>query len=331
MSSTTPASSQAATPGRVGSPVSLLLPLRLFGGVILSSLWRIIAYTLAGAALMVGAGTLLGQILPDAGVLAAFGRWSLLGVYAVAGLVGGALWGLNAASARVLRAFEEQAVTVLGVLTPATVEALVPEIPVDQLHAKYDRILEEVVEQTFGRVRAPRLLRRLLEERMRQAAVDAFLADCSERGVETVGFGEMRDWLVRRGVPLATAPARMSIRFWRYVLLTAWLVVLGATVALALPSTWPSIAAAVPALSVGLGLLTLVIGLPRARLHQNAWRWRLGILVLGVSVGGWPTVYTRLAGAEVELGLVWLVVLTATVASFTYGMRQAFIEADRPL
>jgi hypothetical protein len=75
-----------------------------------------------------------------------------------------------------------------------------------------------------------------------------------------------------------------------------------------------------------IGLLVLILGLPRASEKPHPWKWGLGIVVISVSFIGWPLIYAQLAGAELEM--VWILVWFATFWTFAYGV-QLLIEGAK--
>jgi hypothetical protein len=225
-------------------------------------------------------------------------------------------------------AFQEQVPVALARITPTEAERLVPRVPLEEARATYERTLDDVVDRAVVGVRLPRPIRALLRRRLRQEAIEAFLAECEARGATSVGFGELRDWLVSVGMPMVTAPARAQLRSTRLLVAGAGSVLMAITVVLALPHLWPALLAGLPTGLAALGALTIGVGLPGARAYERPWRRRLGVLVLGASLALWPIVWIRLAAAD--LGMVWIVVFAATVASLGYGFRMAFVEANRP-
>lgn len=68
-----------------------------------------------------------------------------------------------------------------------------------------------------------------------------------------------------------------------------------------------------------IGLLVLILGLPRASEKPHPWKWGLGIVVIAVSFIGWPLIYLYLAGAELEM--VWILIWFATFWTFAYGVQ----------
>lgn len=209
-------------------------PLRLAGGALVSAVTHAAGYALLGVAVMLVMSSLLVALLPDAGALAVVGRWSLQLVFVAVGAICGALLGVNVAAAKTLAVFEDEMRVAFIAFTPRDTDRLVPSMPLAQLRISYDASLDSLVEQTLGRVRVPRFLRRFVRSRMRQQVVEQFIAECESRGRETVGFAEVRDWLIARGVPLALAPARAKVKLWRIVILAPPVLLIGATLVLIL-------------------------------------------------------------------------------------------------
>ena len=289
---------------------------------------RVLRAALLGALVMVGLGLLLAALLPAEGLWAQLGKWSLLLVYGVAGLVGGLVLGLNAEADRGVARFIEHVRGLLGRITPEEAERLVPRVAPAEARSRYERALDGVVEQSVGGVRLPSPLRRLLRHRLRRAAVENFLAECEARGLATVGFAELRDYLVTRGLPLVAAPAVAQLRTARLLVLGAGGLLIAIGALAALPSTWPLLLGRLPALLAVVGVAVVGLGWMEASRYESPSRRRLGMVVLGLSIAAWPALYARLL--EQDLGMAWLVVLAATVAGFGYGLRQAFVEAYRP-
>ena len=50
---------------------------------------------------------------------------------------------------------------------------------------------------------------------------DDFLTDCERRGVTVVRFGEVRAWLLSRGLALATAPLLAKLFLVRWLIVGA--------------------------------------------------------------------------------------------------------------
>ena len=71
---------------------------------------------------------------------------------------------------------------------------------------------------------------------------------------------------------------------------------------------------------VALGVLVLLWGLPRANRFCLPWRWRIGILYIGVGLIFWPTFYFFFGHLDLEM--VWIPVWLATFVTFGVGIRR---------
>jgi hypothetical protein len=67
-----------------------------------------------------------------------------------------------------------------------------------------------------------------------------------------------------------------------------------------------------------LGVLVLVWGMPRASRHLLPWRWRVGILMIGLGLIFWPLFYFFYGHEDLEM--VWLPIWMATIATFVVGI-----------
>ena len=305
-----------ATPFRVSLPVlrrllaesALLIP---SGGIV-------------GAAVLWGAAQLMVGRWADAGV-GALGGWSLTALYAVVGGAGGALAGAIAACARTLAYVEHHTEAWILDLPTDWGRDLLPSVPLDELEGRSGGILDRVADATLARLPMPRFVRRFATARMRQALLGDFVAMYRDRGVTVVGHGELRNWLLIRGLTHAIEPARAQLALWRALTLAA----LGSAVliALAIAALGGVLRPVAIALTVfalaGAGIIAW--GLPRAPRRERPERWRAGIVILGVCVAGWPAVYAWLWPREP--GLAWLAVLALTYVTVRRGFEEAFIRA----
>jgi len=307
---------------RIATPFRLSWPVlrRLFVDAVL----LVPAHAIVAAAVLWAAAQLMASRWADAGGLAALGGWSLTASYALLGGVGGAIAGAIAACARTLAHIERHTEAWILALPTDWGRDLLPEVPLDELEGRYDETLDRVTDATLGRLPVPRLVRRMAKSRLRQALLDDFLATCRERGVTVVGHGELRNWLLTRGLAYALEPARAQLRVWRAVtlgglglaaLIAVAIAVLGG---MASPVTVVLIAFAL----TGAGIL--VWGLPRARERERPAQWRVGIVTLALSATGWPALYVLLWPAD--LGLVWLVVVALTLVTVRWGFERAFVR-----
>jgi hypothetical protein len=144
--------------------------------------------------------------------------WSLVGVSVTIGLVGGALVGFVTTAAGAFTAFEADLRVWLPKLPSSQFEETLPTLPIHELRSRYEQVIERVVPTTVRRIRLPGFVHRYFRARLRYALIEDFLTECERRGAETVGFVEVRDWLLSRGLTLATAPVHAQLRMWRPIL-----------------------------------------------------------------------------------------------------------------
>ncbi len=306
-----------AAPFRVSWPVlrRLLADMALF----------VPSYAFVGLALLWAAARLLVGSWGDAGGIAVVGGWSLTGLYALLGAAGGAIAGAVEGCARTLAHVERHAEAWILDLPTDFARDLLPSVTVDELEGSRDTSLRRVADATVGRLPMPRLVRRLARERLRRALLDDFLATCRARGVSVVGHGELRNWLLARGLSRAIEPARAQLRVWRAATLGG----LGLAVLIAVATAALGGVAQPAAVALGVfalaGAAILVWGLPRASLRERPARWRMGVAILAVCTAGWPVVYARLW--REDLGLAWAAVLAITFMTIRRGFEEAFVRA----
>jgi hypothetical protein len=68
------------------------------------------------------------------------------------------------------------------------------------------------------------------------------------------------------------------------------------------------------------GAWVLCWGLPRADRYRLPWRWRVGILYLGLGLIFWPGFYFFFG--HVDLEMVWIPIWIATVLTFFTGIKR---------
>jgi hypothetical protein len=74
------------------------------------------------------------------------------------------------------------------------------------------------------------------------------------------------------------------------------------------------------------GVLVMMWGLPRANRYRLPWRWRIGILYIGLGLIFWPAFYLFVGHADLET--VWIPIWFATLATFGVGIRR-LLFADK--
>ncbi len=171
-----------------------------------------------GLIALVFAASVYTHSLSDRGTWALLGGWSLTAVFAMAGLIGGALAGTLAAATRTLIAFQRALHEWLERLPVGLSESGLAKVSLEQLRTRYAATLEQWVTTTVGRFRLPGLLDRLLRSQLRQAILEDFITDCERRGLATAGAQEFRGWLLARGIELATLPVREQL-YWSRTLI----------------------------------------------------------------------------------------------------------------
>lgn len=282
-------------------------------------------HAVVGAAVLWAAARLLAGRWDDVSGLAAFGGWSLSALYGVLGAVGGAVAGGVAACARTLAWIETHTESwILDLPAGAATEGS-GAMTLEAVEENVDR----VAEAAFGRLPLPRLIRRVARSRLRGALLDDFLASCRDRGLTSVGHGEIRNWLLTRGLARAIEPARAQLALWRMLTLAGLgVAVLIAVASAALAGVFDPAAIALVVFGLA-GVAVLAWGLPRADLREHPAHWRTGILILGGCVAGWPAVYQWLwsRGGWVA----WLAALALTWITVRRGFDEAFVRAGRPL
>jgi hypothetical protein len=135
-------------------------------------------------------------------------------IYPVLGFLGGSLLG---GAAAVRDTFEHQLPRWLEEVAASLGRDPFPSIPLAQLRARHDQVLDQMLASSVGAVRAPGFVQQALRRRLQNAQVADFLAFCESRGASEVGFPEARSWLVTRGLPLLTAPTRRQVLLVRVV------------------------------------------------------------------------------------------------------------------
>ena len=74
------------------------------------------------------------------------------------------------------------------------------------------------------------------------------------------------------------------------------------------------------ALLVICGVWVIAWGLPRANQYQLPWRWRVGILYIGLGLIFWPPFYFFFAHLDLEM--VWIPIWFATFLTFVVGIKR---------
>lgn len=278
-------------------------------------------HAVVGAAVLWAASRLLAGRWDDVSGLAAFGGWSLSALYGVLGAAGGAIAGGLAACARTLAWLETHTEAWILDLPAGAATDGSGALSLEAVEENVDR----VADAAFGRLPVPGLIRRVAKSRLRSALLDDFLTSCRDRGLTSVGHGEIRNWLLTRGLARAIEPARAQLALWRTLTFAALgLAVLIAVASSVLAGVFDP--AAVVLVVCGLaGVAVIAWGLPRAALREHPGHWRTGVLILGACVAGWPAVYQWLWSRGA--GLAWLAALALTWITVRRGFDEAFVRA----
>jgi hypothetical protein len=76
------------------------------------------------------------------------------------------------------------------------------------------------------------------------------------------------------------------------------------------------------ALLVLCGVWVLSWGMPRANQYRLPWRWRVGILYIGLGLIFWPLFYFFFGHLDLEM--VWIPIWFATLFTFVVGIKRLF-------
>jgi len=285
-------------------------PFRLIGVFLVAAALRVPLYAAAATGVMLLSAIALGG-LPGGRALPAIGAWSVAAILGAAGAIGGGLAGMFAAAERALRAAESDLEAWFARLPRDEGDRLLPSASLESFRSGYDAVIDRMFDETIGRLPMLRFGRRLALARFRHAMVDDFLDHCERAGASVVGFSEMRDYLVGRGLPLATAPLLV------FGILGA---LFGIPLLIGLLGGRVSPVTIVLGTFAALAVVTAAVGWSRAGRSAAPWRYRLGVLGFSAGLAVWPPVYVRLWPHD--LGMVWLLVIAATVATFHWAARR---------
>jgi hypothetical protein len=197
---------------------STLRPSFLVKTFLVSALFHIPLYGLLAMGVLVPAASAFPASGGNQGTWSVVAGWSMTGLYALAGLIGGGLIGALAAAARTFSAVESGIRDRLQQWQPTQCGSSFPSFPLQQVRERYEQVMDQMYAGTLGRVPLPRFLERFVRARFHQAIIDDFLTDCQRRGVTAIGFPELRQGLVTKGLPLVTAPIHGQLRLWRLLL-----------------------------------------------------------------------------------------------------------------
>lgn len=189
----------------------MLRRIRLTARFVRSALLRVPLYGFGGGAAFLAIGFLYSRSTDGQGILTTIGDSSIMIFYPVLGFLGGSLLGGAAAVRDTLDFFERQLPRWMEEVAASLGRDPFPSIPLAELRARHDQVLDQMLASSVGAVRAPGFVQRAIRRRLQNAQVADFLTFCESRGASEVGFPEARSWLVTRGLPLLTAPTRRQV------------------------------------------------------------------------------------------------------------------------
>jgi hypothetical protein len=186
----------------------------------------LVALFVKGAARTVPRDALIGFLcLSAAGLIHALatggggisaGGWALVALAGTVGLVGGTIVGILGAARRTLSGLEEGLRAQLPRIPLERIGAVFPSAKVRDLRERAEAVVERVLAEVAGRFSIPAAVGPRLRTPLR-GLLDRLLVDCDHRGVAEVGPREVREWLVSKGLALATAPVFAGLRTGRLV------------------------------------------------------------------------------------------------------------------
>lgn len=192
--------------------------------------WFIAIHAGIGFLALVLAAWVYTRTLGD-GPWALLGGWTLASVYALLGLAGGAAAGLVAAVIALIATFERECRAWLERQTGTQDDPSFAPFTRDDLSSRTREIADRIVAQTIGRIPLPNLIVRLLSSQVCKLLFDDFLTDCERRGLTVIHFGDVRAWLLVRGLALSIAPLLARLYLVRWLIIGA-LTLLAASVLL---------------------------------------------------------------------------------------------------
>jgi hypothetical protein len=209
--------------------------LRAVRGLFRATAWSIAIHAGVGCLALVLAAWVYARNLGD-GPWAMLGGWTLGAVYALAGFAGGAAAGLVAAVIALITAFERECRAWLERNAGTQDDPSFPPFSMQDLPARTRDLADRIVASTLGRIPLPDLIVRLVSAQVCKVLFDDFLTDCERRGLTVIRFGDVRAWLLSRGLALSTAPLLAKL------FLVQWLII-GALVALGAAAGFMALAA----------------------------------------------------------------------------------------
>jgi hypothetical protein len=294
--------------------------------VVIGAFVLVPAHVFVVASALVLAAGVAGDRLPE-GVLAAIGAWSLRFVLGAYGVAAGVVAGLAGAAKRLLDGFEDLLRHRILAMAAKDEGRLFPAVATSEARAKYEAVLDRMIDEMLGRVRVPRFVRRLLRRGLEQSMVEEFLADCERRGVASIGATEVRNWAIANWLPRALAPIRGQITIWRIISLGPPALIVSLLALLSLIGTSVPPLQVVAAVCGVVGVAILVAGHVGAQTHPHPMRRRIGLGVVGLVISLSPWIWAALLPGG-TLGRAFLVV-AVTLIAMVEGLRLAFVSANR--
>lgn len=152
---------------------------------------------------------------------ATIGGWTLTFLFVVAGLVGGALSGFLTALVQGLSVFEQECRAWIERLPVTSGDPMPSGLAPDELRRRIDQVVDRLVASTVGRLRLPAAATRLVRSQLRRAILDEFIESCERRGLTKVGAGDLRTWLLMKGLSSSLSAASAKVAAWRIVVVGA--------------------------------------------------------------------------------------------------------------
>ena len=194
--------------------------------------WFIAIHAGIGLLALVLAAWVYARTLGD-GPWALLGGWTLAGVYALVGLAGGAAAGLVAAVIALIATFERECRAWLERQAGTQDDPSFAPFTRDDLPSRTRELADRIVARTVGRIPLPNLIVRLLSSQVCKVLFDDFLTDCERRGLTVIRFGDVRAWLLARGLALSIAPLLARLYIVRWLIIGALAMLAAAAVLLA--------------------------------------------------------------------------------------------------
>jgi hypothetical protein len=186
--------------------------LRPLASFVLNALVLVPLHVMVIAGLLYLAVSRLARLMPPDSILQTAGSVSAAALAIGVGLVSGIFAGTASAARRTTDRLEAVLRDGLLGMDAGAGARVFPARRLADVRSGYEAILDAVTHSMFDRVPVPGWVHRLARRGLRQAPIEDFLAGCEARGVGEVGFTEIRNWAVAKGVPFALAPVRAKLR-----------------------------------------------------------------------------------------------------------------------